>query len=280
MQLIALVSRPSFARKSLAATFMKNIDRDNIIFPIGRGLEKYTKVQEITIDVFKTDKLFISILSMDFMPEATLKYRKDLEARWIEVIPKLDNVKSISLRHKVDQKFFEAVCQMKNLECLTFWTSTVEDISSITKLNGLKRLDIENFSKLTDISPLQKLENLEILTISNSFKITNYEVIGQLTNLIGLAMQGDQIAPRNLRLNSLKPFAKLKMLQHLDLFSTIVIDESYETLLDMESLQRFDITTEIKKPLREKIKTHHKLTSGFFVDYDWDKKTLSDGKEW
>jgi Leucine-rich repeat (LRR) protein len=259
---------------------MKDRDRDNIIFPMGRGLEKYTKVQEITNDIFKAEKLFISILSVDFLPEATLKYRKDLEAKWIEVIPTLDNVKSISLRHKVDQKFFEAVCCMKNLECLTFWTSTVEDISSITKLKALKRLDIDNFSRLADISPLLKLEKLEILTVSNSLKITNYEVIGHLTNLIGLAIQGDQIAPRNLRLKSLKPFAKLKVLKHLDLSSTTVIDESYETLLNMESLQRFDLTTVIKKPLREKIKTHPKLTSGFFMDYDWDNKKLYDGKEW
>lgn len=266
--------------KSQAVTFMKDRERDNIIFPIGRGLEKYTLVQEISKDIFKTDKLFISILSMDFTPEVSIKYRKDLETKWIEVIPTLDNVKSISLRHKVDQKFFEAVCCMKNLESLTIWTSTVDDISSISKLKALKRLDIENFSRLTDISPLLKLEKLEILTVSNSFKITNYEVIGHLTNLIGLSIQGDQIAPRNLRLKSLKPFAKLNMLKHLDLSSTTVIDESYETLLMMESLQRFDFTTVIKKTIREKIKTHPNLTSGFFMDYDWDNKKLYDGKEW
>jgi Leucine-rich repeat (LRR) protein len=259
---------------------MKDRNKNNILFPLGRDLSEYTEVQEITKDVFEADKLLISILSADYLPEVSLKFRKNLEVKWLETIPSLDKVKSISVRHKVDQKFFEAICLMKNLESLTFWTSTVEDLSSITKLKKLKRLDIDNFSRLTDISTLQNLKNLQILTISNCLKINNYEVIGHLTNLIGLAIQGDQITPRNLRLKSLKPFTKLKILKHLDLSSTTVIDESYEALLDMESLQRLDLTTVIKKPIREKIKTHPTLTSGFFIDYDWDKKTFHEGKEW
>jgi Leucine-rich repeat (LRR) protein len=259
---------------------MKDRNKNNILFPIGRELSEYTEVQEITKDVFEADKLFVSLLSADFSPEVSLKYRKDLEAKWLETIPALDRVKSLSVRHKVDQKFFEAICLMKNLESLTFWTSTVEDISSLIKLKKLKRLDIDNFSRLTDITPLKNLKNLQILTISNCLKINNYEIIGHLTNLIGLAMQGDQIAPRNLRLKSLKPFTKLKVLRHLDLSSTTVVDESYDALLEMESLQRLDLTTVIKKPIREKIKTHPTLTSGFFIDYDWDKKTFHEGKEW
>ena len=259
---------------------MKDIEKNNILFPDGRGLSECTTAQEITDEVYQAEKLFISTLACDFDPEKTLKERKSLEAEWIEILPSLDKVKSISLRHKLDQTFFEAVCSMKNLEELTFWTSTVADISSIMKLQNLKRLDIDSFSRLTDISPLQNLMNLEVLTISNCFKITNYEIIGELTNLVGLAIQGDQIAPRNLRLKSLKPFNKLKILRHLNLSSTIVTDESYEVLLDMESLQRLDLTNSIKKSIREKIKTHPKLYAGFFMDYDWENKRFYEGKEW
>ena len=264
----------------LAATYMKDRYRNNILFPKGRGLNEYLKVQEISKEVFKADKLYIPILAVDFPPEVSAKHRKELTAKWLETIPTLDNVKHLSLRHKVDQDFFEAVCNMKNLECLTFWTSNVEDISSITKLKRLKRLDIDHFNRLENITPLKKLSNLEILTIANSMSITNYDVIGELTGLIGLAIQGDQIAPRNLRLKSLKPFSKLKKLIHLDLLSTTVIDESYDTILEMESLLRFDISSFIKKVLREKVKKHPNLNSGFFMDYDWDKKMFYDGKEW
>lgn len=250
---------------------MKNRDRYNILFPKGRGLEEYLSVQEISNDVFKTDKLHISILAADFSTDISAKYRKELVAKWLKILPTLDNIKFLSLRVKVCQEFFEAVCKMKNLEYLTFWTSSVEDISSITKLKRLKRLDIDHFSKLEDIRPLKDLINLEILTVTNSMKITCYEVIGELTSLIGLSIQGDQIAPKNLRLKSLKPFANLKKLKHLDLTSTIVIDNSYHIILEMNSLQRFDITTIIEKPLRDKIKKLHNLNSGFFMDFDWDK---------
>ena len=259
---------------------MKDRDRNNILFPIGRGLDKYLSVQEISKEVFKADKLYIPILAADFPPDISAKHRKDLEAKWLETIPTLDNVKYLSLRHKVDQEFFEAVCNMKNLECLTFWTSNVENISSITKLKRLKRLDIDYFNRLEDITPLKELSNLEILTISNSMRIANYDVIGELTGLLGLAIQGDQIAPKDLRLKTLKPFAKLKKLKHLDLSSTTIIDESYDIILEMENLQRFDISSVIKKTLREKLKEHPNLNSGFFMDFDWDKKMLYEGKEW
>lgn len=99
----------------LAATYMKDRYRNNILFPKGCGLDEYLKVQEISKEVFKADKLYIPILAVYFLPEVSAKHRKELTVKWLETIPTLDNVKHLSLRHKVDQVFFEAVCNMKNL---------------------------------------------------------------------------------------------------------------------------------------------------------------------
>ncbi len=259
---------------------MKDREKNNIIYPEGKQLDGYLVAQEINQEVFRTAKLHIPLLSMDFPSTASVKFRNNIAKQWEQLIPTLDNIKSLSFRHQMDENLFEAICRMKNLEYLTFWTSNIKDISAIRKLKQLKRLDLGHFSKLEDISPIKDLQSLEILTISKSMNIVNYEVIGELNNLVGLAINGDVVAPKNLRLKSLKPFSGLKKLKHLNLQSTIVIDESYDTLLEMDSLKRFDITTTIKKPIRDRIKEHPVLNSGFFMDYDFENKRFYEGKNW
>ena len=249
-----------------------------MLYEKGRSLDSYYAAQEITDEVFNAERLLISTLVMD-MPAKNTKYRKELEGRWIELLPELDKVKALSLRHRVGQQFFEAVCEMKSLEHLHFWTSTVETIVSISPLKKLKKLYLDSFSRLTDISPLTDLNKLEVLSITNSFKIVNFEVIGLMHQLVALGLQGDKTAPKNLRINSLVPFKQLKVLRHLDLSAATVVDKSYDVLLDMENLERFDSTASISKPLREKIKMHPKLKAGFFVDWDWDNKRFHAGKD-
>lgn len=102
-----------------------------------------------------------------------------------------------------------------------------------------------------------------------------------MKELIGLTLSGDSTSPKNLRLKSLKPFRPLRKLKHLDLSCTSVIDKSYDNILDMTSLERFDTTAQISKPLREKIKANHKtLEAGFFMDWDYENKRFYDGKVW
>jgi len=240
----------------------------------------YLTVQEITPNVYETDRVLISILPMDFPPTTPAKFRKTVELKWANELPRLQHIRFLIVRHRVDQVFFEALCQMTNLEHLTIETGSLTDISSISNLKHLRRLEFDSCSKLTKIEPLLALEKLETLVIANCFKVSNFEIIGQMTNLVALAVLGDTSAPRNLRLESLKPFSNLKKLRHLDLTSTTINDNSYDTLLDMTSLERFDTSHTIKKPVRDKLLTHPTLSAGFFVDYDWDNQRLHDGKIW
>jgi hypothetical protein len=252
------------------------------LFHAGPSTEpNYLHVQEISDDIFSSTEVCIDALAMDFPQGTSLKARKELESKWINILPSLDNIKTLSLRLRVGQDFLNAVCEMKNLERLHIWTSTAKDISGISKLEKLVRLDLESFGQLTDISPLLKLKRLKLLYIENSYKIKNYEVIGQMTQLIGLKLNGSITAPRNLRLPSLKPFSKLTNLEHLDLFACSVVDNSYDTLLSLENLKRFDINVTISKELRDKIKSRHSnLQAGMFIDWDYDKKKIHDNKDW
>jgi Leucine-rich repeat (LRR) protein len=247
----------------------------------GKGTEpNYLNVQDITDEVYKTKELQIVTLAMD-LPGKTLKQRQAIEDKWIQLLPTLDNVKVLSVRHRIKQDFFDAICKMKNLERLIFWTSTVEDISNIKTLTKLTNLKLWSFSRLKDISPLLSLKKLTILSIDNCFKVENYEILGSMTQLIGLELCGDTFAPKNLRLKSLKPLETLKKLKHLDLSSASVIDNSYESILKMTSLERFDINVIIPKVTRELIKTKNKnLQAGSFIDWDYENKRFYEGKVW
>jgi len=245
----------------------------------GSGTE-YFPAQQITEEVYRVHALKIVTLSMDFLG-ATVKQRKKLEADWIDILPSLDNVRMLSVRHRVNQNYFEAICKMKNLEKLYFWTSTVESINNIVNLKKLDFLGLSSFSRLSDISPILGLTNLTHLSIENSFKIENYEIIGNMHDLVGLRLNGDCFAPKNLRLQTLTAFKSLKKLKHLDLSCASVIDKSYDSILDMVTLERFDSHSEISKSLREKIKANHKtLKAGFFMDWDFENKRIYEGKEW
>jgi len=252
------------------------------LFHQGKGSEiDYYFTQETDNKVFDCENLHISMLAMDFKEGQSRKYRKQLENHWIDLLPQLDKVKTLSIRHIVTQAFFEAICKMKNLERLFFWTSNVEDISNIKNLKKLKRLRLERFSRLSDISILLELKELRLLSVLNSFKIDNYELIGKMTDLIGLTIRGDETAPKNLRLASLKPFEGLTNLRHLDLSATSVIDKSYDSIVKMISLERFDITVGIDKLKRDLIKSKAKaLKAGFFMAWDYENRKFYPHINW
>ena len=248
----------------------------------GKGTElKYSSFQDFNDDVYDVENLQINSLAMDFPPGTSEKTRKQIELKWIDTLPKLNKVKALSVRHRVKQDFFEAICQMSNLGHLFFWSSTVEDIASITKLRKLQRLKLWSFTRLTDISPLLLLKSLRILSVDNCFKVKNYEIIGEITGLTGLELCGDSFAPKNLRLSSLKPFTALKSLKHLDLSRASITDKSYECILEMKSLERLDLLSRMPRETREKIKSNHKtLKAGFFVDFDFENNKFYEGKNW
>jgi hypothetical protein len=247
----------------------------------GKGSEPaYFTTSLINEEIFEVENLRITGLSRD-IPGSTPKTLKQAEQNWIDNLPKLYNVRTLSLLHTPKQEYFEAICKMKNLKRLDITGSPIEDITAISQLKTLRRLDMDSFTRLKDLSPILGLKHLTHLSIENSFKIENYEIIGNLHTLIGLQLAGDFASPKNLRLNSLIPYKTLKELKHLDLAFASVIDNSYETILSLPNLERFDTTARMPGGMREKIKAEHKtLKAGFFMDYDFDNKRFYEGKAW
>jgi len=254
---------------------------ENDFFILSNYPEEEGCFQIFNEEVRAFERIHISMLAMDFPDGTSKKKRTEIEEEWLRQLPSLENVRHLSVRHRVNQQFFEAICEMKNLESIYFWTSTVKDLSSLKKLKQLISLHLQRFSQLTDISPLKNVQSLTRLNIENCFKIENYDVIGDMNQLIALGIEGDTFAPKNLILESLKPFSRLQNLKHLDLSTTSIKDKSFLELLKLEKLVRLDASWRMKKEIRNRIKAEDKsLKSGFFMVYDFEKNEFYEGTEW
>lgn len=117
----------------------------NIFYQDGGFSNGFTRVQEIPDNINSLAEICLELYACDFNPEQSLSSRKKLYTEWQDLLPKLDNIKALYLRHKVDQNFFEAICRMKGLEKLCFRNSNIEDLSSIKKLKKLKLVSIDSF---------------------------------------------------------------------------------------------------------------------------------------
>ena len=242
----------------------------------------YDYVNILQYDNPKINSENIRIGSLSFQWHLSTKKEKErVKHEWIKTIPSLKKVKRIIIACGINQEYLEIFCELPNLTALTVDGSKATDLNAILKLTKLKRLELERFTQLKDISSISKIE-LTHLRIENSFKIENYDKIGKITSLIGLSLNGDAFAPRNLRIKSLEPYKNLLKLKHLNLSSASVIEkESYKTLLSLKNLIRFDITVIVPKEIKEEILQNHKtLNSGFFVDWDDKNKKIYDDKDW
>lgn len=260
------------------------VGKDQIVdtyYPTIKDLDEERAFQEYEGLVLRNNNIFISTLAMDFPSTTTAKRRKEIDEQWKKELPNLKHIKRINLRHRVDQDYFDAICKMENLEVLNIWTSIITDIDQIKKLKNLRALSLSNFSRLEDISPLLELKSLERLSILASFKITNYELIGKMSWLKSLELGGDTFAPKNLMLQSLKPFTDLGELTELDMSCASIRDKNYMPILELKKLKRLDAHWRMKNQEREFLQNEHpSLKSGFFVAYDFVKNEFKEGIEW
>jgi hypothetical protein len=102
---------------------------ENDFFTLPDRPENEVVFQKFSSEVEKFESIHIATLAMDFPGGTTRKGRQEIENEWIKNLPLLDNVKHLGIRHRVDQAFFNAICEMKNLESIYFWTSTAEDLT-------------------------------------------------------------------------------------------------------------------------------------------------------
>lgn len=162
---------------------------------------------------------------------------KNQEKIWCENLPKLEQVNFLWISCNVTQKFFNSICQMKNLIGLNIERNTVADINEISKLNKLKYLRLANFSKIENIISLEHLSELKILSLENLKQITNFESLAKLKKLEGLSIDGSMY--RKQKITNIEFLSNLKELKYLMFINTSMDDKNFDPILNLTKLETF-----------------------------------------
>ena len=189
-------------------------------------------------EIYDTERLIVEVSTLNQeVRNLSASKKRELRRVWAETLPKLDNVKYLMTTHQIDQEFFEAICEMKNLEGLYIKWGKVESLNSISKLENLKHLyfgsnpriksiegiskldnlvtlELENFKNCSDLNKIEKLKELQSLNIVSSIdgpriKFKNLEFLSQLMNLKVLGLDV------SLKEKRIEPILKLKNLEKL-----------------------------------------------------------------
>ncbi|WP_053990049.1 leucine-rich repeat domain-containing protein [Mangrovimonas sp. TPBH4] len=157
-------------------------------------------------------------LSPDYLQEKDLSNSnlKKLRSEWQKVFPKLDNLKYLYLGHRVNQEYFEAVCQIPNLKGLWVKTSQIKDFSPIGNLRELEQLNFGGSLAIPNLEGIQNLTNLKYCVLDKFFGLESLNELSNLKSLKKLHLFGGFDA-KTLNIKSLEPLSELSNLEELAL---------------------------------------------------------------
>jgi hypothetical protein len=177
-------------------------------------------------------------LAITQLPSLTPGQQKRLVDRWCALLPTLKEVRRLGFYSRVTQEMFDAACSMPNLEYLALKWSAITHIRELPAARRLQHLRIGASSKLEGIEELAQMRSLISLSLEQFNKIDDFSPVSGLTQLEGLGIDGSMWTRQRLR--SLKPLAGLTELRQLTLTNTQAADKSFEPLLGLHKLERFD----------------------------------------
>lgn len=169
--------------------------------------------------------------------------------RWTKVLPKLNRVKLLWAKGRVNQNLFDAICMLPTLERLDVDVVSAQNIENLRCLSDLTHLKLGNGSKIESLESISFLTKLRGLSISNFPRINKVEFIEPLVETLKyLSLCGsdytkqvfDELKPL-LALNSLEElhFGNVKCVEKLDIRSKDLPN------LKLIKLSRAQVLTEI-----------------------------------
>lgn len=185
-------------------------------------------------DYKASEKLNLVITQLDTIA----KHQNKIIDDWCKKLPELIEIKYLWLDSKVNQKIFDAVCKMTNLEALYIKWSSVKNINNLQNLKNLKHLWFGSSTQVEEIEVLGKLSDLITLTLVNLKKISDFSIISNLSKLEGLGIDGSTWTAQ--KIDTLDPVRHLTELKYLTVINTKIMDKSLEPILSLKKLVRFN----------------------------------------
>jgi hypothetical protein len=192
--------------------------------------------------------------------------QKKLLQFWCNELTKLTSVKYLWFSSRVNQEMFEAACDMENLEGLYIKWSGIKTIDSLRKLKNLKHLHIGSSAQVESIRVFRDINWLTTLNLEQLNKVTDFSDIANMTNLQGLGIDGSIWTAQ--KIDTLKPFGQLSELKYLTLTNTRTKDKSFDPLMNLKDLVRFNSSWNYPVTEFEKLKRLPNLKYGN-VETSW-----------
>jgi hypothetical protein len=159
----------------------------------------------------------------------------------------LENSDALDLRSIGDKAWSAIISRCKASEVRLYYLK-IKSLEGIEKLRSTSILKIEYANKITDIKPVLRMDWLQTLHLYDLPKLRELDGIEALQNLTELRLSGNRgsLDPP-LRLNSIKPIAKLSNLRALEITNTRLEDDdisliatSFPKLRSLTLSGRFD----------------------------------------
>jgi Leucine-rich repeat (LRR) protein len=213
-------------------------------------------------DYRNSEKLNLVITQLD----TEKKHENKIIDTWCKKLPELSEIKYLWFSSRVNQKIFDAVCQLSNIEGLYIKWSGVKNIDSIQNLNKLRYLWLGSSAQVEDIEALGKLSNLITLELENFKKISDFSIVSNIRKLEGLGLNGSTWTPQ--KINTLEPIKHLTELKYLSAINSKILDKSFEPILSLKKLVRFSVSWNYPSEEFEKLRKlpNLKYNSQIFIN--------------
>lgn len=220
-------------------------------------------------DYKPNEKLRLLITQLDYIStkrELTPTQFKKIIDDWCIELPKLKEVRYLWLPSRVSQKIFDSICEMENLEGLWIKWSGIKSIDKIIKLKNLKHFHLGSSSQVENIDVLGEMKNLITLETEQLNKIIEFSVIGKLTQLKGLGIDGSIWTPQ--KIENIEFVSALQQLKYLTLTNTQIKQKSFDPILKLQNIERFNCSWNYPEKEFEKLKAIKSLRFGN-VETSW-----------
>lgn len=204
-----------------------------------------------------TKNLSLNITQLD---DYTYHQQSKIVDQWCRELPNLQEVKYLWFVSRVNQKMFEAACRVPYLEGLFIKWSGIKDISSLQNATGLQHLHLGSSSQVESIEILGSLIGLATLNLQQLNKISDFSILANLTALEGLGIDGGMWTAQ--KIDTLKPLTKLRNLKYLTLIHTRLKEKTFDPLLELTNLVRFESSWNYPETEFDKLKALPNLKYG------------------
>tara|TARA_R110002020_G_scaffold164057_3_gene350402 strand:+ start:744 stop:1700 length:957 start_codon:yes stop_codon:yes gene_type:complete len=163
--------------------------------------------------------------------------QRALVTRWCELLPTLDEVRTLWFHTRVTQEIFEAACTMPRLQGLYVKWSAITSLAPLAGHRALSHLHLGGAPSATGLEALATLPALVDLELHNVNASADLAFVQGLQGLRALGLAGDSNSIKPLKIPSLAPLADLQEIERLSLHTVRVGDGSLAPLAEMRKLR-------------------------------------------